>query len=527
MNKLFLFLIFVLLSTETAKSQRNFDNILRTRPTNIQDSCLHGIIRLCQESNDYLTLPYKRRDNLRHRPSYWYEIIGTSFYANQNRKCKKQTDEDSFLSLFKESTGDYILGELFVAQGGWLSGKCWLVTFDLKGKLIDYLPIYEWGSCDGAPVIEGELHTDFTVSIQQLHFPGYDYIARFEPIISFDRYPDELIGQRIDSEYRITPQGKFEQTSEILYKPQDYAEIFRTFDEEHPVAIRQRNEQRLEGADAGKRLTSEHRITNIDYPTEGEWRDTIWNDAKNLVIKGAFTENDTLFYLQEFLKDSLHPDAPLKRNVSAYQEPDRHSRYYSRDYWMEYFHQMDYDEDYLQDWEKDKKEKNISLRKMDTFGLPDLWVPLEMHVDIPNSKPFVCTPFQYDYWGLQLLNDSLLITRERLFKVFNWIEKSEKLSDSKFHFVIHSAGTYSTKTDLYIYILDEKSKMSIWEYRDSESDSYRLMLPVESISYCNMLVFQSVYQDFKGDPSGFFNQAYLEKLLEEVVKGKRKTLFNN
>ena len=279
MNKLFLFLIFVLLSTETAKSQRNFDNILRTRPTNIQDSCLHGIIRLCQESNDYLTLPYKRRDNLRHRPSYWYEIIGTSFYANQNRKCKKQTDEDSFLSLFKESTGDYILGELFVAQGGWLSGKCWLVTFDLKGKLIDYLPIYEWGSCDGAPVIEGELHTDFTVSIQQLHFPGYDYIARFEPIISYDRYPDELIGQRIDSEYRITPQGKFEQTSEILYKPQDYAEIFRTFDEEHPVAIRQRNEQRLEGADAGKRLTSEHRITNIDYPTEGEWSATTCNET--------------------------------------------------------------------------------------------------------------------------------------------------------------------------------------------------------------------------------------------------------
>ena len=234
-----------------------------------------------------------------------------------------------------------------------------------------------------------------------------------------------------------------------------------------------------------------------------------------------------MFYLQEFLKDSLHPDAPLKRNVSAYQEPDRHSRYYSRDYWMEYFHQMDYDEDYLQDWEKDKKEKNISLRKIDTFGLPDLWVPLEMHVDIPNSKPFVCTPFQYDYWGLQLLNDSLLITRKCLFKVFNWIEKSEKLSDSKFHFVIHSVGVYSTKTDLYIYILDEKSKMSIWEYRDSESDSYRLMLPVESISYCNMLVFQSVYQDFKGDPSGFFNQAYLEKLLEEVVKGKRKTLFNN
>lgn len=528
MNKLFLLFVFVFLSTETACSQKLYETILHVQPADMQDSCMKEIITYLKRNNGYLSLPYKRRDQVGTKVAHWYEkIAGTPFYVNQNRKCKKQTDEDAYLSFFKESTGDYILGELLVDQGGGLAGKGWLVTFDLKGKLIDYLPIWEWVVYDGAPLVEGELHTDLTVSIQQLHFPGYDYIARDEQVMGYNRYPDELIGQRIDSEYRITPQGKFEKTSEILYKPQDYAEILRAFDKEHPVAISQRNEQRLEGADAGKRLTSEHRITNIDYPTDGEWRDTIWNDAKNLVIKGAFTENDTLFYLQEFLKDSLHPDAPLKRNVSAYQEPDRHSRYYSRDYWMEYFHQMDYDEDYLQDWEKDKKEKNISLRKIDTFGLPDLWVPLEMHVDIPNSKPFVCTPFQYDYWGLQLLNDSLLITRKCLFKVFNWIEKSEKLSDSKFHFVIHSVGVYSTKTDLYIYILDEKSKMSIWEYRDSESDSYRLMLPVESISYCNMLVFQSVYQDFKGDPSGFFNQAYLEKLLEEVVKGKRKTLFNN
>ena len=252
------------------------------------------IITYLKRNNGYLSLPYKRRDQVGTKVAHWYEkIAGTPFYVNQNRKCKKQTDEDAYLSFFKESTGDYILGELLVDQGGGLAGKGWLVTFDLKGKLIDYLPIWEWVVYDGAPLVEGELHTDLTVSIQQLHFPGYDYIARDEQVMGYNRYPDELIGQRIDSEYRITPQGKFEKTSEILYKPQDYAEILRAFDKEHPVAISQRNEQRLEGADAGKRLTSEHRITNIDYPTDGEWRDTIWNDAKNLVIKGAFTNCST------------------------------------------------------------------------------------------------------------------------------------------------------------------------------------------------------------------------------------------
>lgn len=238
------------MNTQIISSQNVYDVTSRVKASDIKDVQLRQAFEAYQAHDYYPNLPifmdriyivgkYKKSC------SYPYQDQASPFYVNQNRKSKERNDFETDIQLYKETTGDYILGEVSTVQGGQLVTKTWLVTFDSTGKRIDSLPIWEvFGS--GAAIIEGQVHEDLTVDVQRLDFPGYDYIARFDPVISADVFPDSLIGQRIDSKYRITPQGKFEKIEETYYEAQNYSEIFRTFDRKHPVLIRQRNEKKIQ-----------------------------------------------------------------------------------------------------------------------------------------------------------------------------------------------------------------------------------------------------------------------------------------
>ncbi len=246
---IFLF-ICVLISTQIISSQNVYDVTSRVKASDIKDAQLRKAFEGYQAHNYYLNLPLFK-DNIygggsyKTSPSYTYQDQTSPFYVNQDRKSKERNDFDTDIRLFKKTTGDYILGEVATAQEGQLVTKVWLVTFDSTGKRIDSLPIWEiFGS--GAAIIEGQVHEDLTIDVQSLNFPGYDYIARFDPVTSDDVFPDSLIGQRIDSKYRITPQGKFEKIEETCYEAQNYSELFRKFDWRHPVLIRQRTEKKIQ-----------------------------------------------------------------------------------------------------------------------------------------------------------------------------------------------------------------------------------------------------------------------------------------
>lgn len=250
MVKVIFLFICVLMSTQMIFSQNVYDVTSRVKASDIKDAKLRKAFEVYQAHNYYLNLP-NFKDNIygvgssKTSPFYSYQDQTSPFYVNLDRKSKERNDSETDIRLFKKTTGDYILGEVGTAQEGQLVTKIWLVTFDSSGKRIDYLPIKEiFGS--GVAITEGQVHEDLTVDVQCLNFPGYDYIARFDPVISNDVFPDSLIGQRIDSKYRITPQGKFEKIEETCYEAQNYSELFRKFDWKHPVLIRQRNEKRIQ-----------------------------------------------------------------------------------------------------------------------------------------------------------------------------------------------------------------------------------------------------------------------------------------
>ena len=242
-------LIFVLVSMELGFSQNVYDVTSRVKVSDIKDAKLQEAFEGYQTHDYYINLPFfedalHADEYNRTSPSFVYEDPTSPFYVNLDRRSKERNDWETGVRLFKKTTGNYILGEVSTSQEGLLITKTWLVTFDPTGKRIDYLPIWEIFS-SGVAIIEGQVQEDLTVDIQSLNFPGYDYIARFDTVTTRNVFPDSLIGQRIDSKYRITPQGKFEKQKEIRYEPQNYSALFREFDWKHPVLIRQRNEKRL------------------------------------------------------------------------------------------------------------------------------------------------------------------------------------------------------------------------------------------------------------------------------------------
>lgn len=181
---------------------------------------------------------YMIKNNLTKINPYPYFLVNNGqfpFYVNVNKKNKKQNDKETSVRLFDEANGDYVLGVVQAISGDHIAMREWLVTFSFSGKVIASIPIRDM-VVHGAYTTETVINQDFTVDVYHIDFPGNDYIVK-------DHKPlDNLKGQRIDTKYQITPDGKFKKLSEVRYQPQIYSPDMLL---DKTTNIRERNEKRL------------------------------------------------------------------------------------------------------------------------------------------------------------------------------------------------------------------------------------------------------------------------------------------
>lgn len=222
--------LFVLFSTNIAFSQNNKvkKNIIRRiEVSEIQSGEFKKIYEYFQDVG-FLVLPAyydmdfteywekNKLDGVRPYP-YSHKNGDSPFYVNVSKKdIKRNVKITAISSLYNETIGDYILGVIMSATGGWTATKWWLVTFDFSGNVIDYIPMREFIS--DVPTIEAQINKDFTVEVQRLDFPDNDCIIEKDngqPL-------DNLKGQRIDTRYEIATDGKFKKLIEVRYQPQIY-----------------------------------------------------------------------------------------------------------------------------------------------------------------------------------------------------------------------------------------------------------------------------------------------------------------
>lgn len=137
-------------------------------------------------------------------------------YAGKDKHSK---DSESFVrAMFFETTGNYFIADIWIWSGDHNDYKDLLITYDLNGKVIDYITfnISASGSPQNVNLVEGILNKDLTVDIYSLDLNKY-------PVDKEGYAVTGVTGQRTDTSYQINPQGKFKLISSVKYKPQDYA----------------------------------------------------------------------------------------------------------------------------------------------------------------------------------------------------------------------------------------------------------------------------------------------------------------
>lgn len=266
MRKVLILVIFTLIGMNITFAQNRYDVTSRVKASEIKNKELQDAFINFQKRS-FLKLPIhldlnyfqfndsiptlEQRRQWRETTPWCYRDSSSPFYVNLDRRDKTRDYSETRITLFKETNGDYIWGIVSATSPSRDIIKDWLVTFDFSGKIIDYLLVSEWPGIRSR-IAEAQTNKDFTVNVQRLDFPDNDYIIR-DDSIKMDRiYVDNLRGQRIDSKYQITPEGKFKKMEEIRYQPQIYTpEILLEgcrIGKENPkdiIFIRQRKEKRL------------------------------------------------------------------------------------------------------------------------------------------------------------------------------------------------------------------------------------------------------------------------------------------
>ena len=248
--------IFIFTNVIIAFSQSSSDIISRVKVSEIKNKELQGVFKNYLKRS-FLELPiifdksfFECDDNINWRecekkrtatqPCSYVDSV-SPFYVNLDRRSCERNDSESRLFLIRDTNGDYIMGIIQAISRKHDRIKDWLVTFDLSGKMIDFLPIGEWLGAD-AWTIEAQINNNFTVDVQRLDFPDNDYIMWYDDIAMDLIYLDNLKGQRIDTKYQITFEGKFKKLEEIRYQPQIYTPEMLS---QGKVTIRQRKEKRM------------------------------------------------------------------------------------------------------------------------------------------------------------------------------------------------------------------------------------------------------------------------------------------
>ena len=126
--------------------------------------------------------------------------------------------EQLIMAAFYNTNGNYFLSIIEVWSGDHNHWKYLLVTFNFEGKALDHLVFHDTFNAHPNDVntVESRLNKDLTIDTNIIKL-NEDY-----PVKKDFQVKPNLHGQRIDRHYRITPQGKFELTSEVKYQPQNY-----------------------------------------------------------------------------------------------------------------------------------------------------------------------------------------------------------------------------------------------------------------------------------------------------------------
>ena len=227
MIKKYCLALLVLISTGSMMAQiKNLPSPLSAktvRAENIKDRSFREVYQYFQ-TNGFLELPvtinrdFKRKDRQKLRP-YPLRKDNELFFVNMNKKDYRRNDKETKISyMFSETNGDYVMGIVTAISADHHAVKSWLVTFNLSGHVIDYLPIRESLGGDMVRTIESHIYENFIVDLQQLSFPNNDYIIEKEVLVN------DLKGQRVDRSFIITTEGKFKKTKEVCFLPQIYSD---------------------------------------------------------------------------------------------------------------------------------------------------------------------------------------------------------------------------------------------------------------------------------------------------------------
>ncbi len=161
---------------------------------------------------------YMRKNKIRPVACHYVDELSL-FYVNIDKSNKQaNTNETQITYVFFDTNGDYILAVISNMSSDHLVSKYWLVTFDLWGKMIEYIPFAISYSGDEIKTLEGGISKDMKVDVYELEFPDNDRIYDVNNFKPFNN----LKGQRIDRHYQITPKGKFNLLRTVRYESQIY-----------------------------------------------------------------------------------------------------------------------------------------------------------------------------------------------------------------------------------------------------------------------------------------------------------------
>lgn len=212
-----------------------------------------------------------------------------------------------------------------------------------------------------------------------------------------------------------------------------------------------------------------------------EYKDTVLNNKYSTIIMGRFVENDTTFFLKEYLKER-------GLNTVVYVEPDKNSIKYkniAQPVFKPIYHPESGQKE-LDCWREYRQEKQMPpLSKFDLHDLPTDWIPLHSY----QNHYYVFDPCEVDVPFRRCLTDSTLNYFTMEF-YFNALRKFEKKANSLYYIELEGRGedNLAKPTQIYIHIIDSLKKVAVWETRKGNQTEYELMIPTESAKYFDMLV---------------------------------------
>lgn len=214
---LYIFSLQTVAQTVNTKSLRNiaYTNIRSTFLQKLYNVSSQSSVRMPYFNSEKYTFEYRRKNKIKIRTMH-YKNMDYPFFVNLNRKDNQRYDKETEVFIVTYKTyGEYVVGSVRAISGDHNVTKEWLVTFDMDGNVIDYIPFAEKHS--NFYITEGIIFEDLKIEIQHLDF-SEDILL---DVKTFKAIKD-MKGQRTDKYYQITPEGKFNLVKETHYQPQIY-----------------------------------------------------------------------------------------------------------------------------------------------------------------------------------------------------------------------------------------------------------------------------------------------------------------